>query len=300
MFKPMLCPQKDPMSHLTFFKELEYPLLCSPKYDGIRCIIKNGIAMSRKFLALPSLQVQTEFGIAELEHCDGELIEGQPNDPGVYNRTQSHVMSEDKPGDIRFYIFDYTHPTYLNKPFYERLEKINLVNPVMMTNAMLVEQVEVNTEEELLRYESKILQIGFEGIIMKSPVGYYKQGRGTMKEGIIYKLKRFKDDEALIVGFEEGMANNNEQKRDALGYAERSSSKDGLIAAGTLGKFIVSFQGQEITIAPGAFDHVSRKQIWDNQSNYIGKVLKFRHFAHGVKDRPRFPRAIGFRNLMDM
>jgi DNA ligase OB-like domain len=67
-----------------------------------------------------------------------------------------------------------------------------------------------------------------------------------------------------------------------------------------LGKFIVFFNGIEIEVAPGAFTHAERKEIWDNQFKYKGEYLKFRHFAHGVKDKPRFPRAIGFRDVIDM
>jgi len=273
--------------------------MCSPKYDGIRCTVKSGYTMSRTFKLLPSYQVQEEF--KRYEHCDGELVEGQPNDPGVYNRTQSFVMSEDKPGDIKFFVFDYTHPDALSLPFHERFKLLDsTLGDPRPENVILVEQVEVDDEESLLAYEERVLALGFEGLILRSPVGIYKQGRATWKEGIIYKLKRFQDDEATIIGFEEAMTNTNEQKRDALGYAERSTSKEGMVPAGTLGKFIVTFRGQEITVAPGAFDHASRKKIWDDRDNFLGKILKFRHFTHGVKEKPRFPRAIGFRSLLDM
>ena len=56
----------------------------------------------------------------------------------------------------------------------------------------------------------------------------------------------------------------------------------------------------ELDIAPGNFNHVERKEIWTSQEEFIGKLLKFRYFNHGIKDKPRFPRAIGFRNLMDL
>jgi DNA ligase-1 len=252
--------------------------------------------MSRSFKAIPSLQVQEEF--SKYEHFDGELIEGSPNDTMVYNRTQSHIMSEDKPGDITYFVFDYTRPDLLSSPFHVRFERLLIAMDV--TNVRFVEHTIVENEEELLKYEGEQLDAGFEGIIMRSPVGIYKQGRGTWREGIIYKLKRFRDDEGIIIGLEEGMLNQNEQKKDALGYAERSTSKEGMVRAGTLGRFIVLFQGQDIQVAPGAFDHSMRKRIWEEPDKYIGKILKFRHFTHGIKDKPRFPRAIGLRSTIDM
>ena len=41
MFKPMLAPGEDPLSYPDYFDKLQYPLLGSPKFDGIRCIIKS-------------------------------------------------------------------------------------------------------------------------------------------------------------------------------------------------------------------------------------------------------------------
>ena len=93
--------------------------------------------------------------------------------------------------------------------------------------------------------------------MMRDPVGRYKLGRGTFKEGLIYKLKRFADDEAVIIGFKEQMTNNNILEKDELGYAKRSIFKENMIPAGTLGNFIVDWRELELDIAPGNFDHVA-------------------------------------------
>ena len=96
------------------------------------------------------------------------------------------------------------------------------------------------------------------------------------------------------------MTNNNILEKDELGYAKRSIFKENMIPAGTLGNFIVDWRGLELDIAPGNFDHVERQYIWDNKEFYIGQFLKFRYFNHGIKDKPRFPRAVGFRDEMDL
>ena len=279
----MLCPQTDPSSYPAYFKELRYPLLCSPKYDGIRCITIGGTAYSRKLKPLPSRQVQHEFGW--MGYLDGELL------AGTYNETQSLVMSRDKEGDISFYVFDCVHPDFVGRPYFERLARLeNLPGKVTA-----VPQEWVDNEKALLRYEERILSEGYEGIIMRDPAAPYKQGRGTWKEGIIYKLKRFQDDEGVILDVEEQMTNENEMRLDALGYAERSSSKEGLVGAATLGAFVVLFRGNEIRVAPGALDHEERRRVWLNKELYIGQELKFRYFDYGSKDAPRFARAVGFR-----
>ena len=300
-FKPLLAPGEDPKSFPDYFKKLQYPLFCSPKYDGIRCIIKSGVALSRTGKMLPSLQVQDEFTIKEYMHLDGELIAGNPTDFDVYNRTQSHVMSEDKPGELTFFVFDYTANDWLLKPFYERLETTEaMIESYNVANIKLVKHEYVETYEELIAFENKCLEAGFEGVMMRNPVSHYKQGRGTFREGIIYKLKRFEDSEGTIISFQEQMTNQNTLEKDELGYAKRSYSKEGLVPADTLGRFIVEWNGQELDIAPGNFTHSERKAIWDNQDKYKGKLLKFRYFNHGIKDKPRFPRAIGFRDEIDL
>jgi DNA ligase 1 len=300
MFRPLLAPNKDPLSYPNYFKELRYPLLCSPKYDGIRCIIKNGTALSRTGKPLRSAQVQEMF--APFEHFDGELIVGSPTDHDVYNRTQSHVMSEDKPGEVFYYVFDYTHPDYLHRPYLERFDaaldiEMETVHDRVFT---VIACSMVYDEDQLLRYEEECLHKGFEGIMMRDPQAPYKNGRGTFREGIIYKLKRFQDAEAPIIDFKEGMINENEQERSELGYAKRSSSKAGLVSGDTLGAFYVEYQGQLLEIAPGSFNHNERRFMWENKELFLGELLKFRFFAHGVKDKPRFPRAVGIRSKEDV
>lgn len=301
MFKPMLAPGEDPMSYPDYFKKLKYPLFCSPKYDGIRCIVKAGNCLSRTGKILPSRQANEEF--SAFTHFDGELIEGNPTDHDVYNRTQSHVMSENKEGNLTFFVFDYTAPDFLDAPFVSRLEHLETLFESKYTNIPNIQVVEhhiVQDYDSLIRYEDMCLSQGFEGIMMKDPLGHYKQGRGTFREGLIYKLKRFTDDEAIVIGFKEQMNNQNTQERDELGYSKRSTMKDNMVPADTLGNFIVDWNGTELDIAPGNFNHEMRKMIWDNPDTFIGQYLKFRYFSHGIKDKPRFPRAIGFRDPIDL
>jgi DNA ligase-1 len=303
MFKPLLAPNQDPLSYPNYFKELQYPLLCSPKYDGIRCIIKNGKAYSRSGKLIPSQQVQEK--LTKIEHLDGEIIEGKSTDNDVYNRTQSHVMSQNRPGNISLYAFDYTHPDWLDKPFYQRLQKTTSeisehYRQTLSFSYDIIQHDLINNFEELLRFEEICITEGFEGIMMRSPDAPYKQGRGTWREGIIYKLKRFQEDEALIIGFKEQLHNNNTLEKDELGYAKRSYSKDGLVSAGMVGSFYVDYLGQELEIAAGSFTQEERKVIWQNQEKYLRKMLKFRFFLHGIKDKPRFPRATGFRDKRDL
>jgi len=303
MFKTMLAPNNDPMKDPLFFQGLRYPLLCSPKLDGIRCLTKEGVCKSRTFIDLPNLEVQAFF--SQYQGFDGELIDGLSTDFDVYNRTQSTVMSINKNADnVKLYVFD----DLSGSPeisFEERLEEARReIELIDSDRIVFLGHHVVRTYEELLDYEEEQLELGYEGIMMRDPLGRYKYGRGTFKEGLIYKLKRFQDDEGLIVGFVEQTTNTNIQERDAFGRSKRSTSKDGLIPAGTLGKFLVQFNDMIIEVGCGNFNHKQRQEIWDRRLDEAhtdeGRILKFRHFPHGAKDMPRMPRAVGFRDKMDM
>jgi DNA ligase 1 len=295
-FKPMLAP-----SDAEAYEYAAYPVLGSPKYDGIRCIVKNGVCFSRSMKPIPSLQVQEDFG--SLEDCDGELIVGDPSAPNAYNLTQSHVMSEDKPGDVCFYLFDYTKDDLLSFPFAHRL--LNLVNFLSdrgehPDNVKIVEQEALHSIDDLVAYEQEQLGLGYEGVMLKNPLGPYKQGRATARENLMYKVKRFQDDEGLIVGFEEQMTNQNEAFKNELGRTARTSHKANQVPADTLGMIQCRWKGMTLNVAPGMFTHAERKRMWENPARYVGLMLKFRYFGYGVKDMPRFPRAIGLRDKADI
>lgn len=324
-YKPMLAPLDDPMRNPDFFKKLRYPLDCSPKLDGWRMMPRNipdigydaefneyelgthtQNVLTRELKPFPSIQVQKLFrGFIDL---DGEVTAGDPMIPGVFNRTQSTVSAVNNPhSDLRFYVFDCCDPDIAEWPFEDRLTQAHaLISTYKKTepNAPVfwLEHHRVHSYDELIAYEEPQLELGYEGIMMRDPFGPYKShARSTFKEGWIYKLKRFTDDEGLILDFEEGETNNNILELNERGYAKRSSAKAGKTLADTLGKIIVDFYGTAIKVAPGALTHAQRKYMWDNKEQFINKeYMKFRYFSYGVKELPRYARAIGLRSKIDM
>ena len=297
--RPMLACKESPSTYKEFFKELRFPLMLSPKLDGIRAVVQKGIVNSKTMKPIRSYQVQDTLSFAE--HCDGELTIGEPTNPRCINLCQSHIMSFDKPHeDLRFYIFDWIEKTDL--PFYQRLERAEKFARCApeMSNIISVPHITVEHCDDLLAFEDSCLRANYEGIMMRDPLAHYKEGRSTWREGFLYKLKRFSDAEGRVVGFEERMINTNTQERNELGYAKRSKASEGLMPSGLLGKFIVEYEESTITVATGKFTADDLKYIWENREVFLGKFLKFRHFQYGAKDAPRFASAITFRSEEDM
>lgn len=291
-FKPLLALSEEVSSRLH---ELKFPLLASVKLDGIRCTNHSGVSKSRKMIDIPNEFIQAELNRPEYHNLDGELIVGDPTAPDCYNATQSAVMRVKGEPDFRFYVFDnFSNPGI---PFHERLGSLPDDDG---GRSVVVSQRLINDVTQLLSYEDAVLSDGHEGLILRSLNGLYKFGRSTWNEHYALKLKRFTDDEGDVVGFAEGMTNTNEKVKDNLGNGKRSSHAEGMIPAGTLGKFLVSFKGEVIDVPCGVLKHAERLYIWEHQDEFLGKLLKFRHFTVGAMLRPRMPRFIGWRSAGDL
>jgi DNA ligase-1 len=145
-------------------------------------------------------------------------------------------------------------------------------------------------------YETNHLLAGYEGVMGRSLHGTYKQGRSTLREGFLWKLKRFTDGEAKIVGFDEQLHNANEATKDELGRTKRSSHKANKIGKDTLGalKVVDCATGIDFDIGTG-FDDNERAAIWADRAGWLGKTVKYKSLAIGVKERPRHPVYLGLR-----
>lgn len=287
-FKPMLA------ASVTDIELLNYPVLASPKLDGIRCIIIDGVAYSRSLKPIPNIAVQQFFANGEYDGFDGELIAGPHNASDVFNRSTHFIMKRDAVDDWAFYVFDWIQGgiTIERMGLVESLEWSPHVRPVIQTT--------LRDAEALREYERVSLSQGFEGVMIRSMGGEYKYGRSTLKEGLLLKLKRFSDDEAMIIGVECLMQNKNIAGVNELGYIERSSAAYGLVPVDALGALIVRrADGVEFKIGSG-FTESQRYNLWQNQDEIIGKMVTYKHFEVGAKDKPRFPIFKGFRDEKDI
>ena len=289
--KPMTICRENPDLY-----KLTYPLYATPKLDGIRCVIVNGKPMTRTLKNVPNKFINDVLSHKHLEGLDGELIVGPANGPKVYRDTSSFVMSDDKVGDFHYYIFDkWNSPERYKDRVYE-LEDY-LINQYMS----ILPIQEIKSVAELADYESRVLESGFEGLILRSYTGEYKFGRTTMREQNTYKLKRFVDGEAIIYGYEEEMHNGNEATTNELGRTQRSTHQANLRGKGTLGSLLVSDKESGVRFSIGSgFDAELRRILWEDRDKNLNAIVKYKHFPIGAKDKPRHPIFLGFRDERDM
>ena len=308
ILKPMLAAKATDEQIQKLF-DTNAIMIGSPKLDGIRCTIQNGQAYSRSLKLIRNKHIQSELSDAVLEGLDGELIVGSPTAPDVYRTTTSAVIRESGEPDFTFWVFD--NIQNITKNYRQRLTKLREQAKVWSSKTVLsmgvnlpveiLEAVDLDGMDDLWVYENACLDAGFEGIILRDGSGRYKHGRATAKEGELIKVKRFSDSEAMILGMEEQMKNNNEKKVNELGRGQRSSHKENKVPKGTLGALVCKDKttGIQFNIGTGFTDEV-RDQLWKYKAGLIGQVVKYKYFDIGVKDAPRHPVYLGMRDPTDM
>lgn len=157
--------------------------------------------------------------------------------------------------------------------------------------------------------------------MIRSLSGKYKFGRSTLREGGLIKMKRFTDAEAIVIGWEPLLLNQNDPQIDGLGLQRRGYSKDGKVPDDSrVGKLLVrgtngQFKGVQFAVGSGFDDPLRilmREQFrkyniesgkithnpdtWGHDQNVpLGKIITYKYQEHGSKDAPRIPIFKGFR-----
>ena len=67
--KPMLAGKYDP-------KKAQFPYAATPKIDGIRFLMVDGVAVSRSFKPIKNKYIQEKLSAALPDGVDGELTSG--------------------------------------------------------------------------------------------------------------------------------------------------------------------------------------------------------------------------------
>lgn len=292
----------EPMKAATAKKleDVRLPKLGSPKFDGFRAVVRDGVLLSKNLKPIRNKYTQSLFGRHLFDGLDGELIVGQPTAPDVFSATSSGVTSTDGEPDVRFYAFDLCdqspHDTFerrftLLKSWMSRGRKLHRVE--------LVPHESLTSLDQVLRMEERLVNDGYEGMMLRDPLGLYKWGRSTLREEWLLKVKRFEDGEAVVEGFEEFMHNGN-----VAIAGVRSHKKSGLKPMGMLGSLKVrgingKFKGATFNVGAG-FTMSQRAKIWSERHLWMRGIIRYKFFPIGSVDAPRFPTFAGVRDSSDL
>ena len=288
--KPMLAAEVSPDEA----ELIQKPTFASIKIDGIRCLNYEREPLTRSFETIPNHHVRScmREHCEELDEFDGELQSGKN-----FQETTSAIMTHEGEPEFTYHIFDNIGIGNYNSRFLLR-KKPNI------TFVKEVPQELLTTTDQIKAFFKKCIDGGYEGSVFRRADGKdeYKYGRSTLNESYLVKMVEFVTDEGVIIGLEEGTINTNKLEKDKLGHAKRSSSGKGKIPSGLLGAFIIETKKFGIfTIGTGiGLTKGLRKYILEHPDEYISRMLKYKYKPFGVKDKPRLPISLGFRDKRDM
>jgi DNA ligase-1 len=270
----------------------KFPYIATPKIDGIRFLMIDGVAVSRTFKPIRNKHIQELLSQHLPDGVDGELTSGD-----TFQSSTSAVMTIEGEPEFKVWVFDYVNADEEILPFYLRILNMPPIQAPFECEVLIGNNM--NSLEEVEHYETICLEGGYEGVMLRDPMGTYKFGRSTVNDNILLKVKRFEDDEAELIAIEEKMSNQNVAEKDAFGRIKRSASIEGMVGANTAGTLIVrNKDGLEFGIGSGLNDKM-REELWNNQEKYIGKLVKYKYFPQGIKELPRHPVFLGFRDRED-
>lgn len=272
-----------------------------PKLDGIRGLSADGGLYSRALKRIPNAEAQRRWSGEITAGLDGELLATLAWDHDACRLATSAFMTREGglPRAARYHVFDcWDCP---ERPFsarYHRAYETATRWPEL--GLIAVGFTAVRSMDQMLEVEAQVLAQGYEGLILRLPSAPYKEGRSTLREGGMIKVKRTVDAEARCIGMVELEHNGNAAQVSELGLTRRSSHKEGKWGAGVLGALICELpSGVTFNIGTG-FDAAEREIIWARRAEYLGRLVKFRYFGHGEHERPRHPRFLAWRHESDL
>lgn len=299
--------------------KIAFPCIAQPKIDGVRGLNMHGALTGRSLKQHANTYTTTFYSQDEFMGFDGELAAEHECHPDLCRITTSAVSTILGTPYTLWHLFDYIVEDTMDLAYAHRygmlchrVQRLRETHPALAERLRVVPMHVCTNMEELLALDDKWLDMGYEGTIVRNPSGLHKQGRSTVREGGLLRIKRFIDAEARVLRIIEGEENLNEAQINELGKQFRSSHQEnkrpnGMVGAmeceliaNVVNREQVLFQkGQVITVSAGAMPHADRLRYFQ-QGGLIGELIKFKFFPCGSYNKPRFPTFLSLRAASDV
>lgn len=303
-FKPMLAINHDKV------KVQPRTIACSEKLDGVRVVFFDGVAYSRTLKPIPNKLIQKLAAEHKyiLEGCDGECIAGDLHADNVLQRSTSFCMKADNTDDFCIYLFD----KWSNQKWIYRYQSLcelknKLPEQIKVLDHFLVRNAEMNTSYagllpfvNLELFEQQVLEKNGEGVMLRDVEGSYKYGRSATNKPELQKIKRFQQEEFVVVGYNQLETNQNELQRDERGYAMRSTSKEGKQLVEALGGLVLALPDGRTFNAGSGFTQQQRLDLWCEKDSLCGRLASVQFFGYSYDGVPLLPVFKAFRSEIDV
>lgn len=242
---------------------------CQPKLDGHRMLARmvDGrvelVSREGKAIAtLPHIAASLASQLSEGVTLDGELWTPELTFQQIASAVKRQQYSSEL---VQYHVYDCLSP----RPFRDRREAIrDLLLGVDSTVVVSVPTMAVRNSSELLALQSRFVEDGYEGAMLRYGSAGYEAGK---RSSSLLKCKSFSDGEFDIVSVREGSGTH-------AGMAVFTCRTD-------------SGEPFDVT-APGSHD--AKRQAWRDRHGLAGRKLTVKYFSLTDSERPvpRFPVAL--------
>ena len=256
---PDLIPQHDVMLAKPLdASRLEFPLIASPKLDGLRGIFHQGTFYTRNGHIIPGLtKLQSVLTLLNEPYdfdLDGELT---VND-AEFNTASGLLRSKVEVENVVFNLIDIPGTTFPFSRRYEIMKRIGFINPMVK----YIPHKLIRNEAELDHYYNRTRDFGFEGLVVK-PLNYkYVQKRSYDW----MKIKPEETEDLLVFEVYEGQG----------------------LFAGMLGGIVVDYKGKKVKVGSG-FSMEERQTFWADPNRIVGKIVEVAYMEETPYGSLRFP-----------
>lgn len=292
------------------YEDVRYPMLWSCKRDGIRCLVIDGELLTR------TMKPQVNRNLPRfLRHViarsrregivwDGELYDHTK--PFNWHQSTFRSHHAEIPDTSHFDLIDaMPRELWFDKelcaatPFQSRVAWLEEL--ARKTERVLhIPQVWVHTPERAKELTDEAIADHYEGGMLRDPLQGYRHGRTSVGQNWLIKLKDWIVYDAVVIDVLEGecLRTGAEEREAPTGGMERSHRKADYMPSGMMGSLLVRLDdGTETGIGTWrGLTHDLRRELLANKDQYIGQWVRFRGQRAGVKDRPRIPKDLEWRD----
>lgn len=277
----------------SFRRKLKYPVYVEPKIDEIRVRVKVGgypDALRVDFLSYADkplhnmqqfaqkwLEFAQSVGLYEFD-CGFE-VNGNFEDSSRWIKSSRGLPPDLVNAQTKFYLFDLpTHGGLLD----ERKAYIRASLASTRADIYRLEHYKCHCETEVVAAYLRFRGMGFEGAMVKEPLGEYEHGKRSQ---LWLKMKPEETEDGKIIGFVEATATvANPEQGVSIG--------DGL---GRVGSVVVKTEcGAEAS--PHGISHALGRDMFTNPEKYLGEWVEFAFMERASAGGFRHPT---FRRLRD-
>lgn len=248
--------------------------LIEPKYDGLRAIAvikgQSVTLLSRNGLEFTSVDHLKEPLLRMARgrdlFFDGELVNGNFNNSSSAVRRKNQTNTE-----TQYHIFDRLETNEWGVATREQAHRRMLLGRDFESNRDEVLQLVPSyraTPEEFMWYYNRFLDQGYEGAMVKDPMGLYR----FRKHKDWIKIKPAEDLDLRVESLVQGEGKY----------------------FGMLGAAIVKYKGKRVSVGSG-FSDEQRQQFWANPNSIKGKIIEVRFHEETPDGSLRHPRFIKIR-----